>query len=50
MILLHEWAHTMGADHVREREYLMNPFYDIRASEFSPQTAALIRKALTTVK
>ncbi len=48
MVLLHEWGHTMGAGHERDRRWLMSPSYNITANEFSAKSASIIRKALPT--
>lgn len=45
-VLLHEWAHTLGALHERAPEWLMSPFYGTRGSRFSQESAALVRLGL----
>jgi tetratricopeptide (TPR) repeat protein len=42
VMFLHEWAHTMGALHVEEREMLMNPAYDPKQAAFSDFEKRLI--------
>lgn len=45
-VLLHEWAHTLGAFHERAPEWLMSPHYGTRGSRFSAESAALVRLGL----
>lgn len=44
--LLHEWAHTLGAFHVREARGWMAPKYDAAQSGFEPRTRALLEVGL----
>ncbi|MFN2546912.1 MAG: hypothetical protein ABR567_05745 [Myxococcales bacterium] len=41
-VLLHEWAHTMGAFHERSPQWLMSPIYDKSQSAFSPESARIV--------
>jgi tetratricopeptide (TPR) repeat protein len=45
-VLLHEWAHTLGAVHERDPGSLMHPRYHHRASVFSPFSARLVALGL----
>ncbi|HEX9578985.1 MAG TPA: hypothetical protein VF993_14625, partial [Myxococcales bacterium] len=46
-VLLHEWAHTLGALHEETpRESLMTPRYDQAQSSFTPGTARLVEIGL----
>jgi tetratricopeptide (TPR) repeat protein len=45
-VLLHEWAHTLGAFHERAPEWLMSPRYGTRESRFSAESTALVRLGL----
>src|SRR5205823_11424793 len=45
-VLLHEWAHTLGALHENPRESLMTPTYDVAQSSFSPEAARLVEIGL----
>ena len=44
--LLHEWAHTLGAFHVRDARGWMAPKYDAAQSGFAPRTLALLEVGL----
>lgn len=46
IVLLHEWAHTLGAFHERDPEWLMSPQYGTHGSRFSEESAALVRLGL----
>jgi tetratricopeptide (TPR) repeat protein len=41
-VLLHEWAHTLGAFHDRAQNALMAPAYDPSMAQFSDATARII--------
>lgn len=41
-VLLHEWAHTLGAFHDRAQNALMAPAYDPSMAQFSEATARII--------
>ncbi|WP_152629446.1 hypothetical protein [Haliangium ochraceum] len=45
-IFLHEWAHTMGALHVDDRDAFMAPSYRLKTNSFSPETNALLLAVL----
>jgi len=45
-VLLHEWAHTLGAFHEHEPGSLMSPMYEPSQSGFSPPIVRLLRAAL----
>jgi hypothetical protein len=45
-VLLHEWAHTLGAFHEHEPGSLMSPMYEPSQSSFSPSIVRLMRVAL----
>lgn len=45
-VLLHEWAHTLGAIHERGGGQLMRQEYDYQAHGFSPMTVRIIRLGL----
>jgi tetratricopeptide (TPR) repeat protein len=45
-VLLHEWAHTLGAFHEHEPGSLMSPMYEPSQSGFSPPIVRLLRPAL----
>jgi predicted Zn-dependent protease len=45
-ILLHEWAHTLGAFHVQDSRWMMHPFYEIGQARFAPQTLQLLAVSL----
>ncbi|MCG8419971.1 MAG: hypothetical protein MJE77_18720 [Proteobacteria bacterium] len=43
-VLLHEFAHTMGAMHVSSKiTSIMSPFYSYQVAGFTPQSAAVLR-------
>lgn len=46
VVLLHEWAHTLGGIHETASGTIMSQGYDSQAAGFSPQTLALIRVVL----
>jgi predicted Zn-dependent protease len=46
VIFLHEWAHTLGALHAEDPEYVMNPRYDAKQSEFTDFERRLLLLAL----
>jgi tetratricopeptide (TPR) repeat protein len=45
-VLLHEWAHTLGAFHEHTPGSLMSPMYEPSQSGFSPTTVRLLQAAL----
>lgn len=45
-VFLHEWAHTLGAVHIRGDNWIMNPEYSHRLMEFCPQNQEIIRLGL----
>ncbi len=45
-LFLHEWAHTLGAPHVRDTEDILSPVYDHRASFFAPRVEGILRRVL----
>jgi tetratricopeptide (TPR) repeat protein len=45
-VLLHEWAHTLGAFHERSSDWIMSSSYGARVSAFSPGSAEIIRLGL----
>ncbi|MGZ6143977.1 MAG: hypothetical protein ACXWLM_11605, partial [Myxococcales bacterium] len=45
-VLLHEWAHTLGAFHDRSAQSLMSPAYDKSQSGFSPEAARIVALGL----
>ena len=45
-VLLHEWAHTLGAFHEHTPGSLMSPQYEPTQSEFSPGIARVLQAAL----
>ncbi|NPC74763.1 tetratricopeptide repeat protein [Corallococcus exiguus] len=45
-VLLHEWAHTLGAPHVRDGRGWMSPKYDAGQTAFDARTLALLGAGL----
>ncbi|WP_404362262.1 tetratricopeptide repeat protein [Corallococcus coralloides] len=45
-VLLHEWAHTLGAPHVRDGRGWMSPKYDAGQTGFDARTLALLGAGL----
>lgn len=45
-VFLHEWAHTLGAFHVRSSRWMMFPTYSPHQAEFTSQTRALLETSL----
>src|SRR5450432_3239812 len=45
-VLLHEWAHTMGAIHESGDAFIMDPELHRDSATFSPQSARLIAAAV----
>jgi tetratricopeptide (TPR) repeat protein len=45
-LLLHEWAHTLGAMHTQQPTAILNPSYNNTVAEFTPQNAKLMEIAL----
>ncbi|MBN8467800.1 hypothetical protein JYJ95_14865 [Corallococcus exiguus] len=45
-VLLHEWAHTLGAPHVRDERGWMSPKYDADQTGFDARTLALLGAGL----
>lgn len=48
-VFLHEWAHTLGAFHVRNSHWMMYPNYAPNQAAFTPQTLALLKTSLRHV-
>jgi tetratricopeptide (TPR) repeat protein len=48
VVLLHEWAHTLGAFHERSSEWIMSPIYDAKQTSFSPESVHLLLASLGT--
>ncbi|XXF79784.1 hypothetical protein P2318_08495 [Myxococcaceae bacterium GXIMD 01537] len=48
-VLLHEWAHTLGAFHVRNTHWMMSAGYEPSQSAFAPQTLQLLGVSLRHV-
>jgi len=48
-ILLHEWAHTLGAQHEESNVSIMSAAYGPRAVGFSPESVRLIEAVLRSV-
>jgi predicted Zn-dependent protease len=46
VIFLHEWAHTLGALHAEDPEYVMNPRYDAKQAAFTDFERRLVLLAL----
>jgi|GEM_PF-607539 len=46
MVLVHEWAHTLGALHATNEQWIMAPIYDVKQSQISPGNTAIIKAAL----
>jgi len=46
VVLLHEWAHTLGARHEREPGFILNAAYDSEQSTFPPEAIALMQGML----
>lgn len=46
VVLLHEWAHTLGGVHERDATHLLSAQYNLRAAGFGPETLALLRAVL----
>lgn len=45
-VLLHEWAHTLGAFHVGDSRWMMSSTYDVSQAAFAPQTVQLLATSL----
>ncbi|MFL5346103.1 MAG: M12 family metallo-peptidase [Hyalangium sp.] len=45
-VLLHEWAHTLGAFHERSNDWVMSPVYHASQSSFSPESIRIIQASL----
>ncbi|MCP3137942.1 tetratricopeptide repeat protein [Pyxidicoccus xibeiensis] len=45
-VLLHEWAHTLGAFHVQDSAWMMYPHYATNQAAFPPQTLELLAVSL----
>jgi len=45
-VLIHEWAHTLGAFHVSDSAFMMSPTYEPQQARFAPETLRLLRLAL----
>jgi tetratricopeptide (TPR) repeat protein len=48
-VLLHEWAHTLGAFHVQDSQWMMHPGYDSSQAAFAPRTLGLLGLSLRHV-
>ncbi|MBF5043062.1 hypothetical protein FGE12_11750 [Aggregicoccus sp. 17bor-14] len=48
-VLLHEWAHTLGAFHESDSHWTMAPVYDVTQAGFSPPTLQLLALSLRHV-
>lgn len=48
-VLLHEWAHTLGAFHVQDSHWMMSPAYESTQAAFAPQTLQLLTVSLRHV-
>ncbi len=48
-VLLHEWAHTLGAFHVQNSHWMMYPAYDTNQAAFAPETLKLLAVSLRHV-
>lgn len=46
VVLLHEWAHSLGAQHEREPGFILNAAYDREQSAFPPAAIALMQGML----
>lgn len=46
VVLLHEWAHTLGAQHEREPGFILHAAYDPEQSAFPPAAIALMQGML----
>jgi len=46
LVLLHEWAHALGAIHDGSSEFVMSPTYQRSQSRFSPASERLVRLGL----
>lgn len=46
VVLLHEWAHTLGGVHERDATRLLSAQYHLRATGFGPETLALLGAVL----
>jgi predicted Zn-dependent protease len=47
VVLLHEWAHTLGAFHERSSQWIMSPAYDAHQISFSQESAHLLLASLS---
>ncbi|HET9450359.1 MAG TPA: hypothetical protein VFO83_05730, partial [Aggregicoccus sp.] len=45
-VLLHEWAHTLGAFHESDSKFTMHAYYDVTQAGFSPPTLQLLATSL----
>lgn len=45
-VLLHEWAHTLGAVHESDSKFTMAPLYEVTQEGFSPPTLQLLALSL----
>ncbi len=46
LLVLHEWAHTLGSPHDGNGDYIMSPTYDPQIVQFSPASIEVIRLGL----
>ncbi|MBI5608664.1 MAG: hypothetical protein HY902_07265 [Deltaproteobacteria bacterium] len=46
LVLIHEWAHTLGAPHDTGLSFVMSPTYSPRAHRMSPATIEVVRRGL----
>lgn len=45
-VLLHEWAHTLGAFHVQDSRWMMSSGYETAQAAFAPRTVELLAVSL----
>jgi tetratricopeptide (TPR) repeat protein len=45
-LLIHEWAHSLGAPHDSFGDSLVNPIYEVQRNRIPPATAALLARSL----
>lgn len=46
VVLLHEWAHSLGAFHELSGDWIMSPYYDTKQTTFSPESSRLLLGSL----
>lgn len=42
VVLLHEWAHTVGGNHLADPEEILNPKHDVRQQGFAPASLPVL--------